>query len=169
MMISETQNKMYDEKSLLSFLDEHEIIYEYHAHPAVYTNEQADLYTHYLNGFSAKNLFLSNHKGNRFFLLVTKSDIKTDLKTLGEQLDEAKLRFASEEKMQKYLGITPGSVTPLAVINDVHCQVQTIFLREAWEAEKIFCHPLVNTATLVLEHSGIEKFLNMTNHQPRII
>ena len=101
--------------------------------------------------------------------MVTKSDIKTDLKTLGEQLDEAKLRFASEEKMQKYLGITPGSVTPLAVINDVHCQVQTIFLREAWEAEKIFCHPLVNTATLVLEHSGIEKFLNMTNHQPRII
>jgi len=169
MMNSDPQILIYDEKSLLSFLDKHEIDYEYYAHPAVYTNEQADLYTNHLNGFSAKNLFLSNHKGNRFFLLITRSDMKTDLKTLGEQLNESKLRFGSEEKMRKLLGITPGSVTPLAVINDTSRQVQTIFLREAWEADRIFCHPLVNTATLILKHQGIEKFLTVTNHEPKII
>ena len=168
-MNSEPQNLFFDEKSLLSFLDKNEIDYEYHAHPAVYTNEQADLYTSHLDGFSAKNLFLSNHKGNRFFLFVTKSDVKTDLKTLGEQLNESKLRFASEEKMQMFLGIAPGAVTPLAVINDTNRQVQTIFLREAWEADRIFCHPLVNTATLILKHSEIEKFLTITNHEPQII
>ncbi len=169
MMELDSPKPFYDQESLLEYLSNNGISYEYHTHPAVYTNEQADLYTHDLSGFPAKNLFLTNHKGNHFYLLVTDANTKTDFKMLGDQLNESRIRFASEQKIIQLLGITPGSVTPLAVINDFGKKVEMIFDPVAWNAERIFCHPLKNTATLILQHSGLEKFLELTGHQPRIL
>ncbi len=160
---------LYNQEKLLTFLTANQIHYEYHAHPAVFTSEQADRYTRDLDGFPAKNLFLTNNKGKQFYLLVTGADSKADLKMLSGQLDESRLRFASEEKMMRFLGITPGAVTPLGVINDVEKKVEVVLFPEVWEAERVFCHPLENTATLILEHTGLERFFELTGHRPRIL
>ncbi len=172
-MESNLSQPRYTQELLLAFLANNQIPYEYHSHPAVFTSEQADLYTKDLDGFPAKNLFLTNSKGKRFYLVVTGADgqsaQKINLKMLGMQLAESRLRFASEEKMWQFLGITPGAVTPLGVINDVEKKVEVVFFPEAWQAARIFCHPLENTATLILDHEGLARFFELTGHPPRIL
>lgn len=159
----------YTEKTLLEFLEKNSIEYEYHAHPAVFTTEQADLYTGNLDAFHSKNLFITNDKGNHFFLLVMDADKKADLKALGMMIQEKHIRFGSTEKMGEYLGVTPGSVSILDLINDFDNQVNILFEKDAWAAPHIMCHPLVNTATLVISHKGLEKFLKLINHTPRVL
>lgn len=159
----------YDQKRLLEYLQTNDIPYEYYAHPAVYTSEAAELYTGNLGGFHAKNLFLMNDKRNQFFLVVCHHERKTNLKDLGGQLKVKHMSFASPERMQLYLGITPGAVSPLALINDFDQRVQAVFEQDAWDAPKVLCHPVENTASLMLNHDDLVRFLRQTGHEPVIV
>lgn len=153
---------------IYKFLTENGITYQRFDHPAVYTCEEADRLCPKMPGTGTKNLFLRDNKGKHHFLIVVGKDKNVDLKKLKEILGVSKLGFASEERLRKYLGLTPGAVTLLGVMNDPDGAVEVVIDERVWN-KPLQCHPLVNTATLVIEFEGIKNFLEKTNHQPKIV
>lgn len=154
---------------IFSFLQEHNIEYENCEHPAVFTCEEAERLVPPLEGAHTKNLLVRDKKGKNFFLVVVGYDKSVDLKVLGQELDVKGLGFASPEKLNELLGVEPGSATVLGLVSDTEGVVSVIFDEEIWKANALQCHPLVNTATLVISHEGIETFLKATNHEARVM
>ena len=123
----------------------------------------------HLPGAKIKNLFLRDEKGNRPFLVVLGYKKSVDLKALSALLDAKRLGFASPERLKKYLDIEPGSVTILALLNDINHNVELIIDKEIWQEETFQCHPLINTSTLVISKENLEKFLEETGHEVRLV
>ncbi len=155
------------EGELLAYLQAQGLSYTYTAHPPVYTCEEADQFHPPQPGVHTKNLFLSG--GGRFFLATTACAKRLDLKALAQTLDVGKLHFASPEQLWECLGVTPGAVTLLAVIHDTQGQVEVLMDADIWEGQAFFCHPLVNTATLVLPRADLLRFFALTQHPPRVV
>ena len=101
-----------------AFLREHGIDAARHEHPPVMTVEESDRLVPRLPGAKTKNLFLRDKKGARHFLVTVPHDLAVDLNALGSALGAGRLGFASPERLAKHLGITPGSVSLLALVND---------------------------------------------------
>jgi len=154
---------------IYSFLEQHRIEFEKFEHPAVFTCEEAEELTPDMPGAHTKNLLLRNRKGDKHFLVVVGYDKSVDLKALSSVLEESKLSFASPERLMDRLGLEPGAVTVLGLINDLDHQVSLVFDEAIWNADALQCHPLVNTATLVIKHEGLEAFLNATGHEYQVI
>jgi Ala-tRNA(Pro) deacylase len=152
-----------------AFLRQHGIAAVRHAHPPVMTVEESERLVPKLPGAKTKNLFLRDKKGARHFLVTVPHDLAVDLAALGMALDAGKLGFASPERLMKHLGITPGSVSLLALVNDSEHAVEFVIDRRLWNAPAVHAHPLVNDATMVIEHAGLERFLSVTGHVPRVI
>jgi Ala-tRNA(Pro) deacylase len=155
------------EQEMLAFLDQRQISYQYLSHAAVFTCEEAALHRPPIAAVSTKNLFLSDKKGRRFFLAVTACEKQVRLDNLSHQVDCPKLRFASESHLQNLLGLTRGSVTVLGLVNDTALQVELWMDTEIWDDEFFLCHPLVNTASLVLSKQSLERFFSLTDHTIR--
>ena len=153
-MIMETQKEV-----VYRFLKNLEIDYTSTDHPPVFTVEEANEYWQNIKGMHCKNLFLRNNKGRRHFLLVAAADILVDLKTLGGRLGE-RLGFASAERLMKYLGLTPGSVSPFGLINDIENQVEVMVDDTLRHADYVNFHPNINTTTLTITSSDFEKYLD---------
>ena len=81
----------------------------------------------------------------------------------------SRLSFASPDRLKTYLGIDPGSVSLLALLNDSEKKVEVFIDNELWDAETILCHPLVNTSTLAVPRDGIKQFLEKTGHTLRLV
>ena len=143
--------------------------YERFDHPAVYTVSEAKKLSPEMDGASTKNLFLRDKKGIRHFLVVVPQDKQVDLKELSSILEASRLSFASPDRLNKYLGIEPGSVSILALLNDPEKTVEVFVDNELWNAEIILCHPLVNTSTLAITRDGIKQFLEKTGHNLMLI
>ncbi|HSR50013.1 MAG TPA: prolyl-tRNA synthetase associated domain-containing protein [Acidobacteriota bacterium] len=143
--------------------------YRRYDHPAVYTVEQVEEVIPDLPGAKTKNLFLRDRKGRRHFLIVVAARKRVDLKACAQDLGAGKLSFASEERLRKHLGVDAGAVTLLALINDSERQVEVFIDRAIWESEEVQCHPLVNTATLVLSHQGLRDFLAGSGHDFQVL
>lgn len=111
-MTTEAEKKVYD---ILSKLQIPYIRYE---HAAIFTIEEANKLNIDIKGEHCKNLFLRNRKGDVHYLLIIQELKKVDLKSVAKQIGSSSLSFASEERLYKYLGLTPGSVTPFGLIND---------------------------------------------------
>jgi Ala-tRNA(Pro) deacylase len=150
-------------------LDAHGIAYERCDHPAVFTAAEVKLLVPPLDGTHTKNLFLRDKKGRHHVLVVVGSDKQVDIKALSSVLGLGHLSFGSPERLLRYLGIEPGSVSLLALLNDVNREVEVFVDRELWNATALQCHPLVNTATLVISREGIERFLHATGHKYRLV
>jgi Ala-tRNA(Pro) deacylase len=154
-------------------LNELGIEFQKFEHPPVYTVEEANRHRGIMPGGKTKNLFLRNKKGNRHYLLVAPAEKKPSLKDLRQLFGEAALSFASPERLMKYLGVRPGSVSPLGLINDKNKEVVVAVDRDLLRCDRLGFHPNVNTATLVvrredfihfLEHCGNEvKFVNLAS------
>lgn len=153
---------------LYSFFSEHGIEYERHDHPPVYTVEEAKRLVPHLPGAKTKNLFLRDKSGNRHILVVVGHDKNVDLKALSKVLGLSKLGLASPDRLKRYLGIEPGSVSMLAVVNDPEHEVDLVVERDVWRAKAFQCHPLVNTSTLVISKAHIERFLEATGHEAQV-
>jgi Ala-tRNA(Pro) deacylase len=80
-----------------------------------------------------------------------------------------RLGFASADRLMKHLGVTPGSVSLLGLVNDTAHAVEFVIDRRLWDAEAVHAHPLVNTATMVIPHAQLERFLAATGHLPRVV
>ncbi len=140
-----------------------------HEHPAVMTVEESERLVPALPGGKTKNLFLRDKKGARHFLVTVPARRAVDLARLGDVLDAGRIGFASAERLQRHLGVTPGSVSLLALVNDTQHAVEFVLDRTLWEAPAVQAHPLVNTATVVLSHDDLARFLAATGHAPRIV
>lgn len=117
-------------------------------------------------GQCVKNLFLKNRKGNRFYLLVLDETKTADLAQLAAQIGEARLSFASEEKLQALLGLTAGSVTPFGLANDEAHQVTLLLDSDTKPDELLGFHPMVNDSTLCISYADFLRFLQHTGHTP---
>ena len=148
----------------MKLLDEWHIGYQRFDHPAVFTCEQAAIHLKGVPGAGTKNLFLVSEKQIEPCLLMVDEAKRVDINRLGKQLGLGKLRFGSPEKMEIYLGVEPGSVTVLAIINDMDRRVRLLIDRDLWQKEKVQCHPLVNTATLVISIGDLQTFFDGINH-----
>ena len=137
-------------------------------HPPVMTVEESERLVPPLPGVKTKNLFLRDRKGARHFLVTVPHDLVPDLEALGIAIGAGRLGFASAERLQRHLGITPGSVSLLALVHDRAHAVEFVIDRRLWNADAVHAHPLVNTATLVVAHDALERFLAATGHTPRI-
>lgn len=154
---------------IYTFLEEHRIPYQRFDHPAVFTCEESARLCPDMPGVHTKNLFLRDGKGKRNILVVVRCEKNVDLKALRKILEADKLSFASPERLKEFLGVEPGSVTLLGLIHDEENQVEVVFDKEILEADALQCHPLVNTASLVISHEGIEQFLKATEHAYRVV
>ena len=155
------------EKEFLEFMDANSFVYERLEHPAVFTCAEADLHHAGVDAVSTKNLFLCDKKARRFFLAVTACEKTVKLDELTSQLGVAHLRFGSEENLMRLLGVTRGSVTMMGLANDVEHAVELWIDDEIWRGEQFLCHPLVNTATLILSKAELLRFFALTGHSPK--
>ena len=114
-----------------------------------------------------KNLFLKDKK-KRYYLLSALYETKVDLKYLAKMLDAPELRLARPDELEAVLGVAPGSVTPLALIND-HTRCVTVVLDGALlAAECIGVHPLRNDMTTLISPKDLVKFLESMDYEHRI-
>ena len=155
---------MTSEQEFLTFLKVNDFVYKRIEHPAVFTCAESELHRPDLPAVSTKNLFLCDKKGRRFFLAVTACEKTVNLDELAKQLDALHLRFASEENLQRLLGVTRGSVTMMGLANDSGHVVELWVDAEIWQGEYFLSHPLVNTATLILSKLELERFFALTGH-----
>ena len=152
-----------------AFLRKHGIAAVRHAHPPVMTVEESERLVPKLPGAKTKNLFLRDKKGSRHFLVTVPHDLAVDLAALGAALGAVRLGFASPERLMTHLGVTAGSVSLLALVNDPGHAVEFIIARGLWSAPAVHAHPLVNDTTMVIEHADLERFLAATGHAARVI
>jgi Ala-tRNA(Pro) deacylase len=154
---------------IYDYLATHGIAYERHDHPPVFTCDDVNRLIPDLPGRKTKNLFICDNKGKRHFLVTVPDEKSVDLKSLGEALGVKRLRFASANRLKKHLNLEPGAVTILGAMNDSAGQVQVVVDQAIWQADALQCHPLVNTATLVMALENIRKFLDATGHQATVM
>jgi Ala-tRNA(Pro) deacylase len=152
---------MSDIYHILSTLNIH---YEKYEHPPVFTVEEAEKYDRG-DAVHSKNLFLRNKKGNRHYLVVTAASKQINIKELETKLEEKNLSFASSERLLNYLGLTPGSVSPFGLINDMNKEVQVVVDQDLLRGDKQAFHPNINTATLVISTPDFKKFLECTGNK----
>lgn len=146
------------------------IAYVRHDHPPVYTCEEAVRALPDIGDAAhTKNLFLRDKKGRRHWLVVTLCSKAVDLRQLAPHLDADNLSFGSAERLASHLQITPGAVTALALIADTRHAVDLVIDADVWRHDALCCHPLVNTATLVLSREDLRRFFDFTGHTPRIV
>jgi Ala-tRNA(Pro) deacylase len=157
------------ESVLKDFLSLHLIEVSRHEHAAVMTVAESEQLVPELPGAKTKNLFLRDKKGLKHFLVTIPASLSVDLAKLGDVLGVGRLSFASAERLLKYLGLTPGSVSVLGLVNDSEHCVQCVIDQNLWDADAIQAHPLINTATMVVTHVQLERFLVATGHTPLII
>jgi Ala-tRNA(Pro) deacylase len=157
------------ETVLQDFLSLHGIEMVRHEHVAVMTVAESEQLVPKLPGAKTKNLFLRDKKGLKHFLVTIPASLSVDLAGLGDGLGAGRLGFASAERLLKHLGLTPGSVSVLGLVNDSEHSVQCVIDQRLWDSDAIQAHPLINTATMVVPHAQLEKFLAATGHSPLII
>jgi len=151
------------------FLADHNIEYERHDHPAVYTVEEAERLVPPLPGAKSKNLFLRDKKGVRHFLVVVPARKRVNIKALPEVVGSNRLSFGSAQRLEKFLGVEPGAVTLLAIFNDPDQKVEVFIDRALWGSEAFNFHPLVNTSTLVISRENLQRFIESSGHQIQIV
>ena len=114
-----------------------------------------------------KNLFLCNRQETSFYLLLMPGEKPFKTKDLSSQINSARLSFAKPEYMEKYLDITPGSVSVMGLMNDTENHVQLLIDQDVLQGEWIGCHPCVNTSSLRIRTADLlEKILPATGHSP---
>lgn len=154
---------------IYQFLTEHSIEYERVDHPPVFTCEQAEQLVPPITGAHTKNLFVRDKKGRRHFLVVVRHDKAVNLKALSSKLGVSNLSFASSERLKRHLGIEPGAVSLLAIVNDVAGAVEVVLDADLSQEPILQCHPLVNTSTLAISRSDIERILEITGHRWMVV
>lgn len=157
-------------EEVLKKLQELNIEYKEIEHIPVFTIEDMDnLGNIFENAKICKNLFVRDQKGKRHFLIVMPEEKRAPLSEIAEKIGSSKLSFASNERLMKYLKLTPGSVTPLAIINDEENAVEVIFDEDLKKEKLLGVHPCVNTSTILITPSNLEKYVKELNNKLKYI
>lgn len=150
---------MRGQTELYTLFEKLNIQFEYHEHPPLATIEDARIHWKDYNSGRCKNIFFRNHKGDRHYLVILEHLRQLNIKDLEKRLRQGKLTFASDQRLKKYLGIEPGSVSPFGLINDREKHVHLFIDEELKEYERLTFHPNINTASLVIAKTDFIKFL----------
>lgn len=136
-------------------------------HEPVFTVAESDRLHREIAGGHTKNLFLKDAK-DKLWLVVAEAHTPIDLKALPKAIGSARLSFGKPDLLMEVLGVTPGSVTALALVNDTGRRVSVVVDRRLMEYEVVNCHPLVNTATTGIRRDDLIRFMEDCGHSPRI-
>lgn len=156
------------EESILKTLDKLNIRYERVTHPPVFAVSEAKAYGNF-EGDGCKNLFLYDKKADKHYLVVMLEDKKAHSNTIRKQVKASSLVFGSEENLNKLLGVTPGSVSPLGIVNDHNKEVTILIDEDLIKCSRVCFHPNINTATLILNYADFEKFIRWCGNECKLI
>ncbi len=152
------------------FLDGLGVEYDRIDHEPAMTMEVCEEIDKCLNAVICKNLFLCNRQQTAFYLLMIPADKKFKTKDISAQINSSRLSFAGEEYMEKYLDITPGSVSVLGLMNDKENAVKLLIDEDVLNAEYFGCHPCINTSSLRIKVSDLkEKIIPALHHDPTVV
>lgn len=156
---------MIDEREQLVYetLNELGISYVRYEHPPIYTVEEAKKLELDIVGAKCKNLFLKSKRKEQYYILIAEEDKRVDLKGIAKEVGAPGLYFAPAEKLYEFLTLTPGSVTPFGVLNDLRRVVSILIDQDLTREDVVTFHPNVNTATIGIAYKDLEKFLTWNN------
>jgi Ala-tRNA(Pro) deacylase len=150
---------------LLAKLAELGIEAETFSHMPVFTVDEAKAHRGDAVGAYTKNLFVRDKKGVMWLVVAIESQV-VDLRALAESLGHKRFSFGSPERLMKFMGVTPGSVTPFAVVNDHGGVVRVALDRALMDHDVWNFHPLVNSMTTSLRGEDMLRFLDAVEHSP---
>jgi len=155
------------EAALYARLEALGIRYRTYEHAPVFTVEESAPVKDVIPGGHTKNLFLKDKKGG-LWLAVVRAELRVDLPALAKQLGAPRFSFGSAELLLATLGITPGSVTPFALINDAERKVQPVLDADMLKLEPVNYHPLRNDRTTAIAPEDLVRFVEACGHKPII-
>lgn len=158
----------YTPENLLKALDDLGLKTSTHHHEAVFRVSEGEGIKDNLPGAHTKNLFLKDDKG-RLWLISAEQQTRINLKALPKVIGSGRLSFGSEERLFDALGVRPGSVTALALINDPDHKVTFVLDKVLADADIVNFHPLTNTATTALSQADFRAFLKSLNRAPVVV
>ncbi len=150
--------------AVCAWLDRAGIAYEIYFHEAAATIEEAKKHWHRDGSKHCKNLFFRNHKGDRHYLVSFDCDCDLKIHDLEHLLRQGKLSFASEQRMERYLGLRPGSVSPFGLINDADHHVHLFLDAALQKCDRLSFHPNDCRATIVISRAEFERYLHLVGN-----
>ena len=166
--MTEDKPPAFDRARLLDWMAANGVAQTTHDHPAVFRVEEGLELKAALPGAHTKNLFLKDRKG-RLWLISARQDTVIDLKRAPAAMGSDRLSFGNEALLYETLGLTPGSVTALGLINDPEHRVTFVLDKALWDADIVNFHPLTNTATTALTQAEFRRFLTLIGRQPMVV
>ena len=158
----------FDRDRLTAWLADTGVDHVTHDHPAVFRVEEGMDLKANLPGAHTKNLFLKDHKG-RLWLISARQDTVIDLKRAAGAMGSGRLSFGNETLLWETLGVRPGSVTALGLINDADRRVTFVLDQRLWDAAVVNFHPLTNTATTALDQTAFRRVLALLEREPVVV
>jgi len=159
---------LFDRARLLDWMAANSLAQTTHDHPAVFRVEEGLELKAAMPGAHTKNLFLKDKKG-RLWLISARQDTVVDLKRADKWIGSARLSFGNEALLWETLGVRPGSVTALGLINDPEQRVTFVLDKALWDADIVNFHPLTNTATTALTQAEFRRFLTLIEREPLVV
>lgn len=158
---------MFYKSEILALLKEKSIKFDYMEHEAAFTIEDMAHLGITERGTVCKNLFLRDYKGKKHFLVTAPESKHIDLKALAEQIGSTKLSFASAQRLEKYLSVQQGSVSPLCTLNDESNSVVFIADEDLKNDSEVGIHPNDNTVTMWLSFADIAALIKEYGNEVR--
>ena len=152
-------------EQLFAFFDRLGIAHVTHQHRPVFTVEESRDLKAALPGGHTKNLFLKDKKG-RLFLLSALGDTVIDLNAVSKLIGSGRFSFGNADLLLQHLGVTPGSVTLFALINDTERQLTVVLDEGLFAHDPVNFHPLRNDATTAISPADMLTFVRATGHEP---
>ncbi|SET11339.1 Ala-tRNA(Pro) deacylase [Natronincola peptidivorans] len=150
-------------------LEELEIPYVQYTHPPVATIAAIEELEQRIEVMHFKNLFLRNSKGDKHYLVLVDSSKKANTKLIARQIGSTRLSFASDERLERCLGLEPGAVSPMGLINDKNKEVEVLIDKDLASNEKVTLHPNVNTASVTITYKDLERFLQRCGNRTQYV
>ena len=167
---ADCSGRLEKEVRVYDFLDNLGIEYQRIDHEAAMTMEACAAIDEVLDATICKNLLLCNRQCTAFYLLLLPGNKPFKTSVLSKQIGSSRLSFAGAEYMEKFLDITPGSLSILGLMNDHEHQVQLLIDEDVLQGEFIGCHPCINTSSLRLHTADLtQKIIPAMGHEPRIV
>jgi Ala-tRNA(Pro) deacylase len=145
------------------------IAFTRYEHPPIATAEAGEQHWAGIEAAHCKNLFMRNQKATRHYLVILPYRKRANLRAVSDQIGDGKLTFGSTERLMKYLGVSPGSVSPFGLIHDADRTVRVVIDRDLQSAGRISFHPNINTATIVVTFDDFLRFLGSCGNPVRYV
>ena len=156
-------------KEIFDRLNELNIEYNLVEHPEGATMNELAEFDLESYGHIPKNLVLRDARGKRNMLVLVCGDKRADLQLIRDEIGSTKLSFASDQRLEKFLSVEKGSVSPFGLIYDKDEDLEVYFDGDLQKKEIVGCHPNDNHATVFLKFSDLNKFIESTGHKIRFI